>query len=344
MIDPIFKKHFREIIRGISFNPENKYFYIGLSQRSGLNYHDSEIWSFNSDFSQNKLLFKDNYGIKFFNGFIYKNQFVIIALLTYPNGGFAKAIKLNMDGTINELFVSNDRHRNEFDSVSLAKLSYDHDPCFIIHGFKALVICDNEIKDLTEYLKIQLPKDFSKKILKGVVTLHEFKDSNRMIPEIAVIRGINQIEGFEKGNNIFSYDYRGIMNKINLGSTREVVIKAHQNDLFLFLINKGQQPSNSLIVKNFNRHCVLKGSYWPTVIKDLDGDGEDELICAGDWHWLLGFHSVKIYKNIFESEPKLTFKKRMPDLIALLAEDINNDGLFEIITATEHTITVNKFR
>ena len=175
MIVPIFEKNFRKFIRGISFNPINKSFYIGLSHRSGLNYHDSEIWSYNSNFSHSNLLFKDNCGIKFIKGFIYKNQFVIIALLTYPKGGFAKAIKLDTKGSITELFVSNDSHRDEFDSVSLAKLSDDLDPCFIIHGFKALVICDNETRELTEFLKIQLPKDFSKKVLKGVVSLHELK-------------------------------------------------------------------------------------------------------------------------------------------------------------------------
>ncbi len=148
----------------------------------------------------------------------------------------------------------------------------------------------------------------------------------------------------------------------NQNITNQIISRKHNGDLFTLLVN-GPSPfymyrgrSSLQMVKNFEPLWFL-GNYGDfATISDLDRDSEDEIACFGSFNHVLAIKSLKYFKalivlkDIYTTSPRVVWQKLIHEgfshypYVSILAEDIDNDGIIELITATQKNIKIFKSR
>ena len=124
--------------------------------------------------------------------------------------------------------------------------------------------------------------------------------------------------------------------------TMDLMCRFQNNSLYTLFVNWGKGLHDLKMLKDFKDYWTLDHTSGPALIMDLNGDGTEELICGGADSKEFGSF-IKIFKNMYDEKPILLEKAKIPYLIGLLADDINNDGKIELIAFSDHEIIVYQY-
>ena len=335
MLKILSEKKFNEKIVGITFNPTTKELIVGLTKTKGMSqYYDTEIWSLNQDLTLKELQFKDPLGLTELKGFDLHNEWTIVGILSYDDGRFAKAFSLTKNGH-KELLTAQKSEKKGYNHVTKLKLNNNSNSGLILYGYGATLLVDDEAKSFSELAELS-----DKKNLWLMAPLNKIQKIDENIPDLLVVRGIYQLEGYKNKKVVFTKDYRTWIEKIFLqGYPMDVLWKYTEPDLYTLLINGGKGEPKLKMLKNFHSYWTLPHTTGPAILQDITGEGKENLICGGSH----GRNVLAIYDNVFSQEPTLIERTTAPVFWSLLAEDINNDGISEILTATRNTLSVYQY-
>ena len=339
MVFKIIEEHkFHKRIVGLTCNPQTKELYVGLIEEREYQPKSSEIWSLNANLSQNRLLFNDSLSLKAMKGCINNKEWVTIAILFSNKGWFSKAIIMDPKTGPKVLLTPEKSEKTYYGRITQVSFNKDQNPCIVLDGSKPKVICNDRITELSEY--IEFP---DKKRAYVYASLQEFLNVKPDLPDFLIGEGCYQFRGYINKKRIFSYDYRSMFEKLSPHAmTMDLMCRFHKNTLYTLFVNWGKGLHDLKMLKDFKDYWTLDHTSGPALIMDLNGDGTEELICGGADSKEFGSF-IKIFKNMYDEKPILLEKAKIPYLIGLLADDINNDGKIELIAFSDHEIIVYQY-
>lgn len=267
-----------------------------------------------------------------------------------------------------KLFLSDDRGlhlftplegNTNFRTISFIRLSNDSVKNIVfVKGFSQ-VLQDSALLPLRHFLS--LPTDY----VSAIADLRDLSSNDSSLPEILVSTKCGSIHGFRDGKQCFHRDYLPDKKDIfwmNKNITNQIITRKFKGDYYTLLIN-GPNPqfmyrgkSSLIMLKNYEVLWTLDRFGDFGTIADLDNDGEDELACFGRrkhplaFTDLKSFRSYSILKDIYSSNPVVVWQEPIHEGVAhypfktIFAEDIDQDGKLELITATSHAVRIFKFK
>ncbi len=370
MFELLKEKKFKKEIVNLDFDIVNQVFIIGFSNYRYKKSGSGSIWNLNEDLSLNNCLSEDDSVLTCIgvgtnatntNDSTDKGDFRCIA------GGYFD--RNNKSIPLMKIFLSTNKDSNtiftpstgntDFREISFIRIFNDHTYNIVFFNRIGQILQDNKLVPLSEYLPLQ------RNYISAISDLREFSTSDTSLPEILVSTKCGTIQGFRGGKQCLYREYLPYKRDIfwtKKNDTNQIITRKYKGDYYTLLINgpsshfmyRGQ--SSLIMLKNFEILWTLDKVGDFGTIADLDNDGEDEIACFGikknslSFIRLKYFQTYSILKNIYTNKPVVVWQHLIHEGLAyypfrkIFSQDIDKDGKLELITVTEHTIRIFKFK